>query len=343
MIVMSFATLVICGAGFWIAAQADDKSVGTPTVNIYSYRQPFLIEPLLEQFTAATGIDVKIIFAQKGLIERAELEGKRSPVDIILTTDISRLRQAAKIARPVDSDILSAAIPAAYRSPDNRWFGLTKRARVAFVSKQRFQADTLTYEELADSKYKGRICLRSGQHAYNLGLFASIILHHGEAEARKWLKGLKHNLATKPAGNDRAQIRQIYAGTCDIAIANTYYMGKMETTSKNPKQQQWAKAVRLIFPNSETRGTHVNLSGMVMAQYAPHPHAALQLMEFLVSEKAQKIYAEVNYEYPVRENITVSQRVKNWGDFNADTLSLEAIGAKSAAASRMVDEIGFNQ
>lgn len=335
--------------GINVAAQATEAAPQIKSapiekvVNIYSYRQPFLIAPLLKSFTAQTGIKTKIIFAKKGLIERAALEGRHSPVDIILTTDISRLRQAGKIAQPVKSQILTNAIAPAYRAINNRWFGLTTRARVAFVSKTRFTATSLTFEELAAPKYKGRICIRSGQHPYNLGLFASMILHHGTAKARLWLAGLKANLAVKPAGNDRTQIRHIYAGTCDIAIANTYYMGNMQTNTKNPEQQKWAQSVRLIFPNAETRGTHVNLSGMVMARYAPHPAAALKLMEFLVSARAQEIYAQTNYEYPVRADTPVSDRVASWGAFKADTLSLDDIGATSAHASRLVDEVRFNQ
>lgn len=313
-------------------------------VNVYSYRQPFLVEPLFAEFTADTGITVNTIFANKGLIERMAQEGRNSPADVLLTVDIGRLTEAVErdVSQPLESDVLSANIPEIYRDPTGHWFGLTRRARVVYASMDRVSEDSITYEELADPKWRGRICVRSGQHEYNLALIASMIAHHGDDAAREWLKGLRANLAHQPTGNDRQQVRSVYAGECDIAIANTYYMGHMQTNESEPEQQEWAKSVRILFPNSQERGTHINISGMVLARHAPNRDNAVKLMEFLSSFEAQRIYAEVNFEYPVNEDVAWSERVRSWGEFSADTMPLTSIAELRSRASEMVDEVGFN-
>jgi iron(III) transport system substrate-binding protein len=313
-------------------------------VNVYSYRQPFLVEPLFAEFTADTGITVNTIFANKGLIERMAQEGRNSPADVLLTVDIGRLTEAVErdVSQPLESDVLSANIPEIYRDPTGHWFGLTRRARVVYASVDRVSEDSITYEELADPKWRGRICIRSGQHEYNLALFASMIAHHGDDAAREWLKGLRANLAHQPTGNDRQQVRSVYAGECDIAIANTYYMGHMQTNESEPEQQEWAKSVRILFPNSQDRGTHINISGMVLARHAPNKENAVKLMEFLSGFEAQRIYAEVNFEYPVHEDVSWSERVRSWGEFSADTIPLTSIAELRSRASEMVDEVGFN-
>ena len=322
---------------------AAGENVSDKIVNVYSYRQPFLVEPLFEKFTQKTGIGVRVIYAKKGLVERVKTEGENSPADVILTVDISRLIHAAEaVAQPVRSPVLEKFIPAKARSSDGRWFALTYRARVAYVSRDRFSQGNLSYGALAEPDFKGRICMRSGQHPYSNALFASQLAHLGEPAFRKWLTGLKENLSEKPSGNDRAQVRRIYAGSCDVAIGNTYYMGKMQTNNKKPEQKDWARAARIIFPDAKGRGTHVNVSGMVMAKHAPNRENALKLMEFLVSEEAQRLYAEVNFEYPVRVGVAPSARVAEWGTLKADPLPLETIAAFRKRASEIVDEIGFN-
>jgi iron(III) transport system substrate-binding protein len=314
-------------------------------VNVYSYRQPQLVAPLFEKFTAETGIKVNTIFANKGLIERMEAEGRNSPADVLLTTDISRLDQAQKmgITQPATSEKLAANIPAQYRDEDSQWQALTLRARVIYASRDRVGQDSITYEELADPKWRGKICTRSGQHDYSLGLIASMIAHHGEAKAEEWLRGVKANLAHKPAGNDRAQVKSVFAGECDIALGNTYYMGLMQTNEKEPEQQKWAEAVKVLFPNAGDRGTHVNVSGMFMAKNAPHPEEALKLMEFLASNEAQGIYAEVNHEYPVMPGVSPSDRVQSWGELKADTISLNEIAKNRSKASELVDKVAFDE
>ena len=323
---------------------AEELKKESKEVNVYSYRQPFLVKPLFDKFTSQTGIKVNVIFAQKGLLEKIKLEGQRSPADVLLTVDITRLLEASQtIAQEVNSDVLIQHIPPAFRGQQNRWFGLTQRARVAFVSNRLPEVTQLTYTELADPKWQGKICTRSGQHPYNLAMFASYLTKHGEAATQEWLSGLKQNLARKPSGNDRAQVRAVYAGECDIAIGNTYYMGAMVENDKNPEQKDWAKSVHMVFPDNHTTGTHVNLSGMVMARYAPNKDNGQKLMEFLVSKEAQKIYANLNYEYPVRADTLPSPLLQSWGIPNPDKTHAADIAANRTKASRLVDIVGYDR
>lgn len=313
-------------------------------VNVYSYRQPTLVKPLFDAYTKKTGVKVNILFAKKGLIERVRVEGKNSPADIIFTVDIGRLSSAvtAGVTQPLISEAMNKNIPAAYREKNGHWFGLTTRARIVYASRARVSQNTITYEELADPKWKGKICIRSGQHVYNIGMIAAMIGHNGQAKTQKWLEGLKNNLAHKPSGNDRAQVKNVYSGKCDIAIGNTYYMGKMETNDKHPEQKEWAKSVKLLFPNSQGRGTHVNVSGVALARYSPNKANAINLMEFLASDKGQNLYATAVYEYPVKSGVAWSSRTKSWGMFKPDALPLGDIIKFRKRASELVDIVGFN-
>ncbi len=327
--VMSMATIPVLAA---------DK------VNVYSYRQPELIKPLLEEFTASTGIETEVLFLKKGMIEKLEAEGINSPADVILTTDIGRLSGIAanELSQPLANTTLQENIPAQYRDPKGYWFGLTMRGRVIYASKDRVEQNTITYEELADPKWKGKICTRSGQHAYNVALFASMIAHHGHEKAQEWLEGVKQNLARKPNGNDRAQAKGVYSGECDLGLGNTYYVGKMQTNEKEPEQQDWAKSIKVLFPNNEDRGAHVNISGMALAKHSPNRENAIKLMEYLSSGEAQEIYAEVVYEYPLKEGTKPSDLVNSWGEIKPDTLPLETIAKHRKDASRMVDTVGYD-
>ena len=313
-------------------------------VNIYSYRQPQLIDPLLKAFTDKTGIKTNVVYAAAGLNERLAAEGRNSPADVLLTVDAGRLSEAkdAGLTQPVESAVLAKQVPAQFRDPGNHWFGLTMRGRVVYASKDRVKQDSITYEDLADPKWKGKICIRSGQHVYNTSLIATIIAHKGEAFAETWLKGVRDNLAHKPSGGDREQARDIASGKCDLALGNTYYMALMMKNEKNPEQKQWAAAIRLMFPNANDRGTHVNISGVAMARNAPHRAAALKLMEFLVSDEAQKIYATANNEYPVSRHVQPSAIVAGWGSLKADPLPLENIGKYRKRASELVDKVNFD-
>lgn len=318
---------------------------GAAEVNLYSYRQPFLIKPMLDAFTASTGVKVNTVFAKKGMLEKIRAAGANNPADAVLTVDIGRLDELreAGVLEAVDSPVLKANIPPHLRSPDNLWFGLTARARVALVSKTRVRPGALTsVAGLADPKFKGRICIRSGKHAYNVALIASQIAHNGEAATEKWLRGLKANLARKPQGNDRAQAKAIYEGVCDVAVSNNYYMGKMITNSKKPEQRAWADAVRLVYLDQKGRGQHMNVSGAAVVKGAKNKAAAVKLLEFLSNDLAQQMYAEVNHEYPVKPGIAKSGLVRSWGDFKMDTLSIETIAKFRPAASKLVDKVGFN-
>lgn len=311
-------------------------------VNVYSYRQPELIKPLTDAFTEKTGINVNAVFLSKGLIERLKAEGKRSPADLIFTTDISRLAGVVNegLTQPVESDALNANIPAEMRDENGHWFGLTARARVVYASKDRVaDGEVTTYEDLASDKWKGRICIRSGMNAYNLALISAVITHHDEATTTTWLEGLKANLARKPQGNDRAQVKAIWAGECDIAIGNTYYMAAM---LKKEDQQAWAESVRIVFPKFQNGGTHMNISGMAMTKAAPNKENALKLMEFLASAEGQKIYAEINAEYPVLPSVKASDLVEGWGAFERDDIGLTTIAANRTAAVKLVEEVGFD-
>ncbi|WP_028028688.1 Fe(3+) ABC transporter substrate-binding protein [Gemmobacter nectariphilus] len=311
-------------------------------VNVYTTRQAFLIEPVMDAFTKETGIAVNLAFVEKGLVERLKSEGDRSPADLVMTVDIANLNQIveAGVLQPVDSKVLKDSIPANLRSPDDLWFALTTRARVVFASKERVKdGEVTTYEDLASDKWKGRICTRAGVHDYNLALLAAVIAHHGEAAAKEWAAGVKANLARKPEGNDRSQVKAVWAGECDISLTNTYYMGAMLA---DPEQKAWADSVRIVFPTFENGGTHVNVSGIAMTKAAPNKAAAQKLMEFLVSPEAQAIYAEKNTEYPVLPGAKLSELVENWGSFTPDTIDLTDLAKLRPTALKIMEEVGYD-
>ena len=311
-------------------------------VNVYSYRKPQLIDPMFEVFTEQTGIKVNSVFAKKGMLERLKSEGRNSPADLVFTVDIGRLSdiQNAGLTESVNSARFEANIPENYREPEGHWFGLTTRARIIVASKDRVGSGEIgSYEDLADPKWQGRVCTRSGKHPYMVALTASMIAHHGEAEARNWLAGLKSNLARKPQGNDRAQVKAIKEGECDLAIINHYYMVKM---LEDPEQVAWANAVNMVFPNQDGRGTHMNVSGMALTKYAPNKANAIKLMEFLASAQGQEMYVQKNGEYPVKAGVPLSALQNSWGSFKADSLSLAVVADHRAAAIRLADEVGYN-
>ncbi|APZ54559.1 Fe(3+) ABC transporter substrate-binding protein [Salipiger abyssi] len=311
-------------------------------VNLYSYRQPELLAPLTDAFTEATGIDVNVAYLSNGLVERLQAEGDRSPADLVFTVDIARLSAIvnAGVTQPVESAVLEENVPAQYRDPGNQWFGLTTRARIAYASKERVDpSEVTTYEDLADPKWRGRLCTRSGTHPYNVALAAAYLYHHGEEETKAWLEGLKANLARKPQGNDRAQVRAVWAGECDIALGNTYYMGQM---LNDPEQVEWAESVNVLFPVFEGGGTHENISGVAMTKAAPNRENALKMMEFLTSPEAQEIYAHANYEYPVAPGTEADDLVKSWGSFTADDVNLMELADHRAEALRLIEEVDFD-
>lgn len=311
-------------------------------VTVYTTRQPELIQPVIDAFTADTGVTVNLLFVDDGLVERLKIEGDRSPADLVMDVDIANLARVveAGVIRPVESDVLTAAIPENLRAPDNTWFALTERARIVYASRDRVaDGEVTTYEDLASDTWKGRICTRSGLHNYNLALLSAYIDKYGEDAARDWTAGIKANLARKPEGNDRAQVRAIWAGECDIALGNTYYMGQM---LDDPEQIPWAESVRIVFPTFADGGTHVNVSGIAMTKSSPSPEEALQLMEYLVSPAAQAIYAEKNYEYPVLAGADLSPLVAGWGTLTPDRADLTALAGHRATALRIMEEVDFD-
>ena len=330
--------------GMTAIAATSGAALADGEVNIYSYRQPELIQPLVDEFTKETGITANVLFLDKGLVERIAAEGANSPADVILTVDIGRLVEARDggVTQPLENAVIKKDIPAQYRDPAGEWFGLTTRGRVVYASKERVPETAITYEELAEPKWKGRLCMRDGQHSYNIGLFASMVAHHGAEYTEKWLTGLKQNLARKPDGNDRGQAKAIMSGECDLALGNTYYVGLMMTNEKDPEEKEWAAATKILFPNAADRGTHVNISGMALAKYAPNKDNAVKLMEFLSSGKAQEIYAEQVFEYPVLPGAKVSDVVASFGAIKPDALPLVDIAANRKTASELVDKVGLN-
>lgn len=311
-------------------------------VNLYSYRQPELLKPLTDAFTAETGISVNVAYLSKGMVERLQAEGARSPADLVFTVDISRLAAIvdAGLTQPVTSETLQANVPDIYHDPDGQWWGMTTRARIIYASKERVaDGEVTTYEDLADPKWKGRICTRSGTHAYNVALTSAMLHHHGVEGTTAWLAGVKANLARKPQGNDRAQVKAIWAGECDVAIGNTYYMGNMLA---DDEQKAWADSVNVVFPKFESGGTHVNISGVAMTKSAPNPQNALKMMNFLASPKAQEIYARANFEYPIAPGTQADPLVEGWGSFEADPVNLMDLARLRKDAIKLIETVDFD-
>ncbi|MGX9417018.1 Fe(3+) ABC transporter substrate-binding protein [Vibrio sp. RC27] len=326
-----------------VVASLPTLSFAAEEVNVYSYRQPFLVEPMFKEFTAETGIKVNVMFASKGIAEKLKNEGEYSPADVILTSEFSRLFELSEkgLVQPVDNDVINANIPEKFRDVENEWFALTQRTRSVYSSRERIGAlpESFDYLDLAKPEFKGKICTRSGKHPYNVALVASMIAHYGEAETLTWLEGVKGNLARKPQGNDRGQVKAIKEGLCDYSLGNSYYMGKM---LNDPEQVSWAESVYINFPGQQANGTHVNVSGMAMAKYSPNQDNAMKLMTFLTGDVAQKMYAEVNYEYPVKSGVPTSELVASWGEFTADTLPLDEIADHHSAAVTLLDQVKFD-
>ena len=312
-------------------------------VNVYTNREPGLYSATLDEFTKATGVKVNAIFSEQGLAERIKAEGENSPADVLITVDIGRLQQALDlgIAQPVHSETLEVEIPANLRDPEGRWHALSLRARTVYASKERVPDQALTYEDLADPKWKGKICTRSFQHQYNIGLVAAFIVKHGETMTEEWLRAVKANLAKKPSGGDRDVAKDIAAGVCDIGLGNQYYIGLMTTGS--PEQKKWAEAVRVILPTFKDGGTHINVSGAVVTKHAPNRENAVKLVEYMASNEAQRVFADVNYEYPVRPGIAINALVASFGALKPDPMPLSEVAKARAKASELVDKVGFDR
>jgi iron(III) transport system substrate-binding protein len=334
----------VSGAAF-VALAAFPLAASAQEVNLYTTRETGLIQPLLDAFTKSTSIKVNAIFIKDGLIERVKAEGPNSPADVLMTVDFGGLIDAVDqgVTQPVRSEALASAIPANLRDPDGHWYALSLRARLVYVSKDRVPLTAISYEELVDPKWKGKLCIRSGHHPYNTALIAAYIARHGETNAEAWLRGVKANLARKATGGDREVARDILGGICDIGVGNSYYVGLMRSGKGGPDQLKWGAAINPLLPTFKGGGTHVNISGAAIAKHATHKANAQKLLEYLVSNDAQALYAKLNYEYPVRSGAAVESIIASFGALKPDSLDLVAIARNRKQASILVDKVSFDQ
>lgn len=314
-------------------------------INVYTTREPPLVVPLFEAFTEETGIEVNTVHILQGVAERLQAEGDNSPADLVMMVDYGELDNLYQrgLTQPIESDLIDDVVPSNLHGPDSNWVALSLRARVIYASVDRVDAETMTYEELADPEWHDRVCVRSGQHPYNTSLFAAFLAKHGEDETEAYLEALHDNLARTAGGGDRDGARDILAGICDVAIGNSYYVGLMRSGAGGAEQEEWAAAIRVILPTFEDGlGTHVNISGAAIPAHAPNYDGAIRLLEFLVSPEAQEIYAQANYEYPVRGDVPVDPIIAEFGELVVDPTPLTEITANRERASQLVDIVGFD-
>lgn len=334
------AALLLMGTVAAAPAQAAE-------VTVYTTREPGLLKPLLEAFTAKTGTKVNTVFLQGGLAERVQAEGARSPADVMIVVDAATLIDLTErgLTQSVHSQTIDTVVPPALRDPEGHWLALSMRARVIMVSKDRVPStENPTYEDLADPRWKGKVCIRGGQHPYNTALFSAMLVKHGEAKLTEYLTALKANLARRPAGGDRDVAKDILAGTCDIGVANLYYAGLMASGKGGPEQKTWIDAVRVVFPTfSDRKGTHVNISGAAIAKNAPHKQEAVQLLEYLVGPEAQAMLAEGNFETPVRAGVAQPPVLAAFGTVVPDNVTPAQIAIGRSTASKLVDQTGFDR
>ena len=333
---------VICGA--LLMAIINNGAALADSLGIYTHRQPFLLEPILDAYTKKTGVEFQTVYAPKGLAARLKAEGMRTEADLVLTVDISRIKELADtgLLAPLASEILNKHVPSYLRDANDRWTALSLRARIIAVSKERVGKQVITtIEDLASPKWQGRVCSRKGSHVYNRAILASLIAHNGEEAAKNWTLGLVDNLARRPQGNDRAQAKAIYSGQCDVALMNTYYYGKMKFAKDKPEQQKWANAMEIAFFNQDGRGQHVNISAAGITKGSKRKDLARAFLEWVTSEEAQQIYTKVNFEYPVNPNAQLSEEVASWGTFKMDMLPMNVIADNSPQAQRIINETGW--
>jgi iron(III) transport system substrate-binding protein len=334
------STLLLAGAAFvGLAAQASAQQA----VNLYTTREPGLVRPLIEAFEKKTSIKVNTVFVKEGLAERVAAEGARSPADVLMEVDMGKLVDLVNrgVAQPVKSAALEAAVPANLRDPEGRWFALSMRARVVYASRA-LGLKSITYEDFTKPEYKGRVCVRSGQHPYNTALIAAVIAHHGVEKAEVWLRGVKANLARKASGGDREVARDILGGICQIGLGNSYYVGLMRSGTGGPDQKKWGDAIDVLLPTLAGAGTHVNISGAALARNAPNRENAVKLLEWLASDEAQAIYAEGNFEYPIARNAKITPIIAALGELKVDLLPIADIVRNRKQASELVDKVGFD-
>lgn len=314
-------------------------------VNLYTTREPKLIQPLLDEFSKSTGIKVNVAFFKDGMAERVKAEGANSTADVLMTVDIGNLIELVNmgLTQPVTSKELDSAIPVGLRDPSGHWFALSLRDRVLYANKA-LGIKSFQYEDLANPEWKGKVCIRSGQHPYNLGLIAAMIANNGEAATEQWLRGVKSNLARKATGGDRDVARDILGGICEIGIANAYYAGQMKTAPEGSDARKWGDAIAVVRPTfKKTDATFVNITAVALAKSAPNKNNAIKLMEYLVSDNAQTIYAKINYEYPVKSGVAIDPLMNSFGPLRPDMKAIPEIVKNRQLASKLVDRVGFDQ
>jgi len=333
----------LMGGAVAISAASTGAAVQADEVNIYTTREPGLIQPLLDAYTEKTGIKVNTVFLKDGMPERVASEGESSPADLLMTVDAGNLADLVEkgLTQPVDSAVLAEAVPENLRDAEGNWFALSMRARVLYAAKD-LGLESFQYAGLADPEYKGRVCIRSGQHPYNTALFAAYDVHHGAEATEEWLSGIKANLARKAAGGDREVAKDILGGICDIGIANSYYVGLMRSGRGGDEQKAWADAIKVILPTFENGGTHVNISGAAVAKHAPNRDQAVALLEYLVSDEAQELYAQANFEYPVKAGVAVDPIIAEFGELTIDPTPIIEIVAKRKEASELAEKVGID-
>lgn len=346
---LKYSILLLLTVSFMFSCKNSNEKteqVQKQEITLYTHRHYDSDKVIFEKFEQQTGIKINIVKASADeLIQKLESEGKQSPADLLLTVDAGRLVRAKNkgLLQSVDSKVLNSTIPSYLRDQENQWFGLTKRARIIAYSKERVNPEELaTYEALTESRWKKKILIRSSSNIYNQSLLASIIANNGKAEAKTWAKGLVANFARVPKGNDRDQIKAILAGEGDLAIVNTYYIGKL-LNSKDSVEMNAANAVGLFFPNQDDRGTHINISGIGVTKHAPNKANAIKFMEYLASKEVQEIFAKANYEYPVNASANTSELLNSWGDFKEDHLSLAKLGELNKVAVITFDAVAWDK
>ena len=339
--ILSFIAL----ATVFLACKPEAKKEQEQVVNVYTHRHYKADQELFAQFEKETGIKVNVVNAKADeLIQKMTVEGEQSPADVLITVDAGRLVRAKDkdLLQSATSEFLNKTIPTHLRDADNQWFALTKRARLIAYNPEKVKAEDLsTYEALTDAQWKNKILIRSSSNIYNQSLLASIIAHEGEEKALQWAEGIVANMARSPKGNDRDQVKAVVAGAGDLAIVNSYYIGKL-LTSKNPEEVKAGEGIKIFFPNQEGRGTHINVSGAGVAKYAPHKANAIKFIEFLASKPAQEKFALSNYEYPVNAEVQPSEILASWGTFKEDKLSLSKLGENNKKAVLTFDKARWN-
>lgn len=335
--------VALAGSAAAVLAALTGSAVLADEVNIYTTREPGLIQPLLDAYAEKTGVRVNTVFLKDGMPERVASEGASSPADLLMTVDAGNLADLVDkgLTQPVESAVLAEAVPENLRDADGNWFALSMRARVLYAAKD-LGLDSFRYADLADPQYKGRVCIRSGQHPYNTALFAAYDVHHGPQATEEWLAGIKANLARKAAGGDREVAKDILGGICDIGIANSYYVGLMRSGRGGDDQKAWGDAIKVILPTFENGGTHVNISGAAVAKYAPNRDQAVALLEYLVSDEAQELYAKANFEYPVKAGVPVDPIVAEFGELTIDPTPIIEIVARRKEASELAEKVGID-